>query len=467
MLEQIKQVGKTYLTQRQLWWVLVVAGLVIVPNLLMAMLGTHSNTDRTANGALFTCAMPMLFLLPILVGQAKWQFAHWRARLMPGFLPAHLLVLIAILFLVFAVYPFCMAWAAGVEPLGLLALTAAVGVPTIWSAHSNRFGPILISLAAFYSLLTPWGINWWIVQAGEHRGLLAIVYGAGVALIVTWIVRLSNMHEEADDYQNLYSLMLARRTGTDSSEARRILASQVRRNRLMSLVGDWWHARIGGYFGGSPAGRARLLRYGFSTSPIEIQGLFFAAMIVTIGIFFTQFTFMAKGGGFGGIFFLAGFAVLLPGQIGGEMMAQRRPRMASELLLPLSRTQLLDGLFAASIGNSVRLWLIINSALAVVGVTLKDEISVHTVAMFLLMSASVTFTAFGLSMRTAVWPSMVKRLVVLWFGWMALISPLVSWATMHERWGETPFLLCALVLVLIGTGLLYWARLTWQKLEFV
>jgi hypothetical protein len=310
-------------------------------------------------------------------------------------------------------------------------------------------------------------MNFWILEAGDHLGLLAFIFAAGVALVIAWLVRISHMHEEANDYQNMYALMLARRTGTDSSEARRVLASQIGRNRLASQIGDWWHERIGGYFGGSPAGRARLLRYGFSASPVEVQGLFFAAMVVAVGVFFTRLSFFASGGAFGGLFFLAGFAILLPGQVGGEMMAQRRSRMANELLLPLSRKQLFDGLFAASISNSMRLWLIINSALAIVGLTLKDQIPVQTVAMFLVISASITFAAFAMSMRTAVWPSMVQRMVVLWFAWMALISPLIAWATMHERWGEMPFLYCAAVLVLGGIALLYWARVAWQNLEFV
>ncbi len=466
MLEQIKHVLKTYLTQRQIWWVLLFACLIVLPN-LVGMLGPNRETDRNAHSILFTCGMPLLFFVPILVGQAKWQFAHWRARLMPGFLPAHLLVLVGILVAMFFVYPFCLAWAAGVEPLGVLAVTGAIGAPTLWSAHGNRFAPILVSLSVFYSLLTPWGMNFWILQAGDHLGLLAIIFTVCMALLVAWLVRLRGMREEADDYQNMYSLMLARRTGTEASEARRILASQIGRNRLMSQVGDWWHARIGGYYGGSPAGRTRLLRYGFAANPVEIQGLFFAGTIVAAGIFFTHLSFLASGGGFGAMFFLAAFAILLPGQMGGELMAQRRPRMGNELLLPLSRSQLFDGLFAASVGNSARLWLIINAALAVVALTLKDEISVRSIAMFLLLSATVTFAAFGLSMRTAVWPSMVKRLIVLWFCWMTLISPLITWATMHERWGETPFIICAMVLVLVGGGLLYWARLAWQRLEFV
>jgi hypothetical protein len=275
------------------------------------------------------------------------------------------------------------------------------------------------------------------------------------------------MHEEADDYLNQYALMLARRSGSEAVEQRRIIAAQVRRNRLMSRVSDWWHERIGGYYGGSAAGRVRLLRYGFAANPVEVQGVFFAALVVCLGIFFSQFSFLAKGGaGFGSMFFLTQFAILLPGQIGGELMAQRRPRIANEMLLPLSRTQLFDGLFAAAAGNSARLWTIINIGLGIVTLTIKDPVSLQTVAMFLILSAAVTYTAFGMSMRVAIWPSMTKRLMALWFSWLALVTPLILWATMHEKWGEMPFVVCAIGLVGTGSALLYAARRVWLNLEF-
>ena len=266
---------------------------------------------------------------------------------------------------------------------------------------------------------------------------------------------------------NAYSLMMARRTGSEAVEQRRIVAAQVRRNQLTSRIGDWWHDRIGGYYGGSPAGRVRVLRYGFAASPVEVQGLFFAALIVCVGIFFSQFSVLAQAGAsFGAMFFLAQFAILLPGQIGGEMMAQRRPRIANEMLLPLSRTQLFDGLFAASAGNSARLWVIINIGLGIVTLTAKDEVSLQTIGMFLIMSSAVTFAAFGMSMRAAIWPSMTKRLVVLWFSWLVLIAPLILWATMHKQWGEMPFIACAIGLVVAGVAVLFDARRAWLNLEF-
>ena len=466
MFEPIKQVGKTYLTQRYFWWVALFGGIIVLPN-MMVMAGPKRGTPDGAHPMLFTVGMPMFFLLPLLVGQAKMQFAHSRARLFPNFLPAHVAILSCILLLLFLVYPSTVAIAAGFEPLGVLAMAVAVGAPTLWGSQINRFGPMLVALIAFYSLMTQSGLDWWIVRAADHLVILGIVYAVGATSIVVWLWRICHLHEEDDDYQNAYSLMMARRTGSEAVEQRRIVAAQVRRNRLTSRISDWWHERIGGYYGGSPAGRVRLLRYGFAANPVEVQGLFFATLIVCVGIFFSQFSFLAQAGAsFGAMFFMAQFAILLPGQIGGEMMAQRRPRIANEMLLPLSRAQLFDGLFAASAGNSARLWVIINIGLGIVTVTAKDAVSIQTIAMFLILSAAVTFAAFGMSMRVAIWPSMTKRLVVLWFSWIVLVTPLILWSTMHLSWGEMPFVACAIGLVGAGSVLLYAARRVWLNLEF-
>jgi hypothetical protein len=466
MLEQIKQVCKTYLTQRYIWWLALFAGAVMLPNLI-AMMGPKRGTPDGAHPMLFSVGMPMSFLLPLLVGQAKMQFAHSRARLIPHFLPAHVAVLSVILLLIFVIYPSTVAIVAGFEPLGLLALAVAVGAPALWGSQINRFGPMLVSLIAFYSLLTKSGLDWWIVRAADHLLILGIIFAAGAISAIAWLWRICHMHEEADDYMNAYSLMMARRTGSEAVEQRRVVAAQVGRNQLTSRINDWWHDRIGGYYGGSPAGRVRVLRYGFAASPVEVQGLFFAALIVCVGIFFSQFSVLAQAGAsFGAMFFVAQFAILLPGQIGGEMMARRRPRIANEMLLSLSRTQLFDGLFAAAGGNSARLWVIINIGLGIVTLTSKDEVSIQTIGMFLIMSSAVTFAAFGMSMRAAIWPSMTKRLVVLWFSWIALIAPLILWVTMHKQWGEMPFIACAIGLVGAGAVVLFDARRVWLNLEF-
>src|SRR4051812_43637372 len=318
MLTQIKQVVITYVTQRYLWYMLAFFGLIIVPNII-ASSGSRRGTADAAGPLMFVIGMPALGLAPLLVGQAKMQFGHSRTRLMPHFVVAHVAVLAGVLLTFFVAWPLLEAWIAGFAPLGVLALTAAIATPAICGAHFNRFSPMLVSLVVFYSLLTPWGLNWWIVNSSEHIAIHATIFVAGIALGVAWLWRLANLREEMDDYQNVYQLVLARRSGSEAVEQRRIVASQVGRNRLMASIGDWWHDRIGSYYGGSSAGLVRVLQYSFTPTPIVIQGLFMCVMVVCIGIFFTQFSLLSNSGGLSGaFFFFAQFGVMLPGMMAGE-----------------------------------------------------------------------------------------------------------------------------------------------------
>ncbi len=465
MLAQIKQVLNTYLTQRLFWLFAVITAVMTVPTLLL-MFGSQHKTSAPKEAPVFV-VMPLFFTLSFLVGHAKSQLAHSRARLTPNFFPSHVVVLGVILLLLLVLFPLAAAAAGGLEPLGILALILGIGSSFLWGNHLNRIMPMLIGLATFYSLITPWGKNWWILQATEHQGIHATIAIAGIALVVAWLWRICHLREEDDDYQNVFGAALARRSGSEAVEERRIVAWQIGRNRLTSRIGDWWHSRIGDYYGGSSAGRARVLRYGFSPIPIEVQALFFALMIVSMGLFFSQFSFMTnKGNVLGRFFFPLQFAVIIPGYIGGELMARRRARIANEMLLPVSRTQLIDSLFTVSAGNSAKVWLIANAALGVVVLLSREDVSLRTIGIFALLSATLSFITFGLSMRTSVWPSTFKRLFALWFSMFILGAPMTMWTTMHKKWGDAPFVLIALALLAIGALLLYSARRAWLNLEF-
>lgn len=466
MLAQIKQVSLTYLTQRYLWWGIGLLSLMAVPNFILLAMSGHRQTKDSAPMMLFALGMPMFVLLPFLVGQIKMQFGHSRARLMPQFLPAHLAVLSGILLTAFVLYPWLLAALGGMESIGLIALAMAIGVPAVWGAQLNRFSAVLISLVVFYSLLTDWGLRWWVVDASSHRGVLALIAVTGVILVIAWLKRLCELTEEMPDYQNVYALMLARRTGSEAVEQRRIVASQVGRNQLMASVGDWWFDRIGGYYGGSKAGLARLLRYGFSPNPIEVQGLFIALMIISIGLFFSKFSILAKAGSnVGAMFMFIQFSALMPAQTAGELLAQRRPRMAWEMLLPLSRSQLIDGLLAAAARNAFVMWLMMNASLAVV-VGLQDEpVSLGTFSMFLLMSMSTMFATMGIALRVAIWPSMAKRMALLIPSCLIFVIPIALWWNLREKFGDWPFLIVAAGVVAFGVGLICEARRMWMKLE--
>jgi hypothetical protein len=466
MIERIKQVGTTYLTHRHLWLFAGSMVVMIVPQLFLAAISTRSPA-KSDHAIMFVLGMPVMFLLPFLVGQAKSQFAHARSRLMPQFLPAHLTVLCGILLTLFVVYPLTLALLSRFEPLGLFGLALAMGVPTLWASQLNRFSFLLIAMVVFFSLMTDPGRNWWMIDASAHRGIHAVIAVAGIVLVIAWLWRLCHLREECDDYQNLNPAMVARRSGSEGIEQRRIVAMQAGRNRLGAWVGDWWHDRLGGYRGGSSAGLARVLRYGLGAQPIEFQGLIFSAIVLSVGIVMNQYGFESKSGGnSGSYFFFVQFAIILPGYMAGELMAMRRPRVASEMLLPLSRTQLIDALLANLARNSVVLWLMMNVSLGVVVAVVTEKVSLGQIGMFLLLSASTMFACMAASLRASVWTSRAKRILVLGLSCGLLLPPIITWTSPHENVGEWPFLLLAIGFLAGSAWLFYSARRAWLDLEF-
>ncbi len=465
MLAQIKQVSLVYTTQRALWLGLALFSAVAIPNALAL---AQDPGESSGMNALFLVGLPALALLPFLVGSVKMQFAHSRARLMPKFLPAHLVVLSGILTAGLVLYPLALCWLSGNRaPLGLLALVFAIAGGSIWGAQLNRFLPMLVAIGVFYSLMTSWGLNWWIISAHEHRAAHAIVLAVGVGLIIAWLWRLTHLTEEMDDYQNVYLAMLARRTGSEAVEQRRVVASAVVRNRLTVSIGDWWHARLGGYYGGSKAGLVRLVRYGYMPQPVEVQGFFLLAMFIALGVFISQFSLLNDGGVFGALWLFAMFGVVLPGQMAGELLAQRRPRMTSEMLLPLLRAQFVDALLAAAIRNALILWLIMSAGLGVIVAAARPQLSLQSGLMFVVLSATATFVTSAISLRLSILPSLALRLTAMWLALMVVALPIGGLWWSRGRLGDWPLVLLAGILVALGVAVVKTARRAWMNLEIV
>jgi hypothetical protein len=465
--EQVKQVVTTYTTQRMLRWMAGLFCLFFLPLLLTAALTDNTGGDDSTAFA-FLIAMPMMWSVIFLVAQSKSQFAHARARMMPNFLPPHMAVLATILLTMFVGFPAIIAACGGGSLLSLIALGMSIGAPAIWGGHLNRMGPTLLSLAAFYTLMTRWGQQFWLSAAANYWHVHAGIVLIGTALIGAWLWRLCHLSEEMDDYQNVFQAMLARRTSTEAVEQRRVVAVQMRRAWLMGRLSDWWYRQIGGYYGGGRAGLQRLLRYGFNAVPIEIQGLFFAAMALCLAVFFMQFSFFRESGAsFGVVIFGAQFGILMPGQLAGEFLAQRRPRMAYEMLLPASRMQLVDALLAVSIQNAAKLWLIMHVTLGIALVITERPVSLRSAVIFLLLSAAVTWAAAGVSLRLATWASMAKRMLVSMLAWVVFLPPLIVWATKGVELDVWPFIVITAALLVIGLWAVRSARRAWLNLEFV
>jgi hypothetical protein len=111
------------------------------------------------------------------------------------------------------------------------------------------------------------------------------------------------------------------------------------------------------------------------------------------------------------------------------------------------------------------MWLMMNGGLLLLVSTMDVALTPQLVGAFVLLSASITLVTLALGLRLAIWPSMSKRMLVLWLSWMLLIPPIVvPWMT-RETWGYAPFLILAGVLLAIGATLLNHARKVWLDLE--
>ena len=65
MLEQIKQVSLTYLTQRYLWWGLALFSLVALPQVMVTLtLNRHGSTVDASQSMVMVLGMPMFIVLP-------------------------------------------------------------------------------------------------------------------------------------------------------------------------------------------------------------------------------------------------------------------------------------------------------------------------------------------------------------------------------------------------------------------
>jgi hypothetical protein len=466
MWRQIKQVLLTYVTHRYAFAVaLGVVGIVIAPNLLVMAFGRGSPNDK-AQYMTMVLGMPLLFAIPFLVGHVKTQFAHARSRLVPNFLLAHVLVLGSILTFLLLLFPSLLAVCGGFSAWGLIAIALVIATPAVWGNHLNRWSWMLGSVVAFYSLMTEWGVNWWVLQSPNHLAVHVSIVIVGITALAAWMWRLAHLREEMDDYQRSMQWHSVRRSGSELVEERRVIAQQVQRSTFVSWINDVYLARIGKYPSGDGKSVTRLLRLGFSAQPMELQALVMAVMFLAVSVFLMSFSYLSKGG-YGALWFIVQMSLLMPGVWAGQSLAMRKPRIAMELMRPLTRGRYFDKLLAASAWNTAVAWMLLNTSLAFAMLGLSsDPITFQIGVIYAVLSLAITWATFGLAVRTATWNSTAGRLAVLLLGWFILAVPVLIWWLERAAIGDWPFIGVAALLVVVGGILIYSARRAWSNLEF-
>jgi hypothetical protein len=140
---QFKQVAMTYLNRR--WLVFGVVTPFIGTAILMLAMTVGSSMPVAAAARLI--GMPLFVSIPLLVVQAKIQFAHPRAVLFPNFASSHLIAVTLLAILFFAIYPAAVAYMIGIAPLGAMAYVSVLAVTAIWAVQLHRGSLVLVSFA--------------------------------------------------------------------------------------------------------------------------------------------------------------------------------------------------------------------------------------------------------------------------------------------------------------------------------
>ena len=461
---QLKQVALTYLTDR---WIKI--GILAEMTLIVAPLLVMNASNALSTGCLALISLPAPFLSLILVSQANVQFAHARARLIPGFAAPHVAVLTGLLLFFVLLCPVAVASCLQLDRLGFVALTIAIAAPTILAAHFSRRSLMIVSLVAYSSSLTDSGANWWLLHTESHRAWLAIIVLAGWAMIAAWLARLCQLREEMDGYQGAVQWLASRNPDRKTSEQSRLVVAQLRHDRFASWMNDARLNRLPVYRDGGLIHVARLLRFGFGTQA-EVFGLFMGIWMAALTIFMAKFDLLSSGPTekqFVAVRFYLWMGVIGSLIFADTRLAPRRPRYGIELLWPLARGQFVDGHLAATASQWAAYWAVLNIGLvAVAWVTLQDRLAVPVVVAESLVSAAALFAICATSMWTAVWPSRPERTWALRLSAAIFSLPVFMWNDLHGTWGNLPAAAAAVVSIIVAVLLVQLARKAWRIAEF-
>ena len=471
MPERILQVVLTYTTWRQTWFSMTFVGLLAV---IAGYLPIYENSPST--GTRWTPSMAMG--IPVLIGfvwlnaVAKWQFAHSRARLIPGYRTPHLAVLATVLTLLLVVHPVFLSLTSGqISPVGALAFTLLLGGIYLWgtSAGQQFFGVLV--LVVFFSAMTETGFRFWFAAQGPYTAIHGVLLVAGALLVVGWLWHLTRLHEEMDDYQVVVLGMRSNWSRLERAEQRRAVGRQAARTGVIAALADRWHDRLQRLPAGNQ-GRLGLLRYGFGRLPAGLYALFAGLGFVVYGLFLFQLSFMRGSGGLGPshghVTFLAMFALVLPTAAIGWMLQQRLPRLGQELLRPASREAYFDGLFLTLAKQAMLFWLALQAALAVIvlslGMLTSQELG-RAATIYTLLSLALQVPAFGWWLWVAKRHSILFTLLVLYVSMFLQVSVVSLWWWCRGTSGDALFSLLAVAIALAGWLVIRRVRQSWLNME--
>jgi hypothetical protein len=460
-LLRLAAVAATYSSRRFFWG--VAAGAVLYV-LFAIVLASKASLDISLLSGQAVIGLPAMLTGFLVASQAKWQFVNPRATTVPGYAAPHLAALLILALFGLAGLEMSAAARSGLNVLGAGACAIGIGACFTWAMHTTRMAPNLLGLVIFFSLMSELGRNFWLhpEHAAEGRYAHLGIFTTGWASIVVWLMRLTRLNEESEDYNIPVQAQSGSATRMERSQASRHMALQLSRSGLTRVAADWWHDRLIGYRPRTAGGVERLFRYGFTAAPIELNMLMFGAMMLVI--FFVSGE-VAHGNNQPLLAPLMMFSIW-PGSIPGQMLTMRRARLAQELLLPLSRRQLIDGVGWALLRMTTLSWLFIAAGSLALSVALGAELpSNDRLAGYLIISLAVQPYLLGATTYIASYSSAAVRLTL----WIVVLMPgmlagMAGIGILHTV-GLRVLMPYAALLMAVGVVAMGYSRRKWLNLE--
>lgn len=422
------QVVHTYTSRR--WIVVAVAIGALWLTFMLFLLGKDVNESQNGVMGMNFIALPAMIGGLLLAMQAKYQFAHSRARLTPGYTTPHLVVLVGLLACLVVFYPLLASWHLEYAPLGVLAFTMLFTALVVWQIQNMSGLLSLASIGLYFSFFQPTFAQLWVADVPGFLIPRVAILLAGLTGIVAWLFRLTRMREEDSDYLVPVQSGFNQQSRMEKSEARQLVTRWIARSPLHRWGVDSWHDRLANTAPQSEAARPGLLRYGMWMLPwpfIAVQML--VMMVAIVAMQYLVLSGMhandTKASVVLPVLAQFGFLCLFVPGLACHMLATRRPRLGQELLLPITREALVDGLRRQFINlvfwataPSVLLLAIFAPIYAAEYVTLENVVAAVTTAL------ALQPMSIGISLRLALVQSGLQRIA----GMLLLLYLLVGLA---------------------------------------
>ena len=344
---------------------------MVVPQLLLSLRPQHCRRRRASDDVHPRHAGVYDHAVPGRPGQdAVCSLAR---RLMPHFLPPHLVVLVGILLAMFVAVPVaCWPQLSGLSRSDCLR----------WALRSERrhcgaFNSIASASCSFrwllfYSLMTDWGMKFLDHRnAADHVELHADPGCRGTrGRRIGWLWRLCHMSEE----MRRLSEHVPGASWLGGPARKPWSSGALLRPRLAAIgfscaVGDWWHDRTGRLLRRQPgrAGAAAAVRT-IALSRWNSGPVSWSPMPVCMGIFLDQAraSCIHEVPARADLYLLRPVCASCARPNGGELLAQRRPRMAIRNVAAAFARTAHRRLVCRRGPNSAVFWLMMNVSLGIV-----------------------------------------------------------------------------------------------------